>query len=47
MTKYIEISLNVTTTSINTYKNLFDTHFAICGTTFLRIWSRRGNVLFI
>jgi hypothetical protein len=28
---------------INTYKKLFETHFAFPWTTFLRIWSKGGN----
>jgi len=34
--------LNATTTVINTYKTLFDTHFASSGITFSSIWSKGG-----
>jgi hypothetical protein len=31
---------------MNTYTNLFDPHLAFSRTTFLRIWSKGGNLLY-
>jgi hypothetical protein len=38
--------LSGTTTVLNTYKNIFYSHFAFSWTTFLRIWSKKGHFLF-